>query len=301
MNLYRTLDEEYQQLARRPNPPAWQTELGDLNDLVATIRADRPDPSRSDTALLRLLTIGRDQPDALTVALCALAPALRTRTARAISDDYRTDALAELTFVLLDSPLDRPGLAHRLVNRAHNRVYKTARRVHERGVVRTVTITPHDPAWMGHCDASGRDVACIVTDELGGAAEVAALPPAVHRVALTLQHPTQRQGVGVVGDNGGSTMTGCPSPGRIMYSVGELAMKAMNSNAARISSAASRADGAFMGARSAASTAAESSTVSTRAVDGGLITVEQRPAGFYRSFEEVLSVVDAEARQLLGS
>ncbi len=66
-------------------------------------------------------------------------------------------------------------------------------------------------------------------------------------------------------------MTGCPSPGRIMYSIGELAMKAMNSNDARISSAARRADGAFMGARSAAGTAAESASVSSRAVDGRLM------------------------------
>lgn len=179
MDLYRSLDDAYRQLADRPTPPAWQAHLGDLDRVVATIRDVRPDASRSDAALRRLVTIGRDRRDALTVALYALAPALRARTGRAVSDDYRADALTELTFVLLDSPLDRPGLAHRLVNRAHNRVYKAAKRVHQRGVVRTVTTTTHDPDWIDQHDVSTIDFAEVVAQRVDFARFHAAVDEAI--------------------------------------------------------------------------------------------------------------------------
>jgi hypothetical protein len=188
MDLYRSLDDAYQYVARRPAPPPWQAQLGDLDLLVCTIRDVRPDAGRSDTALRRLLGVGRDRRDALTVALYALAPALRARTSRAVSDDYRADALAELTFVLLDSPLDRAGLAHRLVNRAHNRVYKAARRVHQRGVVHTVTTTAHDPDWVvDRCDAAS-DIADVVAQRVDLGRFHAAVTPAIADGRLS---PTQ--------------------------------------------------------------------------------------------------------------
>jgi hypothetical protein len=67
--------------------------------------------------------------------------------------------------VILDSPLDGPRLAHRLVNRAHTRVYKAAHRVERRGVVNVVEIAPVDPMRMdtsiGTCTP---DIADGVTD-----------------------------------------------------------------------------------------------------------------------------------------
>jgi hypothetical protein len=113
MNPYRNLDTAYRHLALRSTPPAWQSELGDLDGIVTAIRHDHPDPTASDTMLRRLLAVGRAEPDALTVALYALAPALRARIGRAVTDEYRADALTDLAFVLLDSALDRPRLAHR--------------------------------------------------------------------------------------------------------------------------------------------------------------------------------------------
>src|SRR4051794_7258337 len=111
MNLYRTLDDTYRHLALRPAPPAWGSGLRSLDQLVATIRHDQPDPNESDAALRHLLAVGRNEPEALTVVLYALAPALRARIGRAVTEDYRADVLVELSFVLLDSSLDRPGLA----------------------------------------------------------------------------------------------------------------------------------------------------------------------------------------------
>lgn len=169
MNLYGTLDAAYQHLTRRPVPPAWRAELGDFTDLdvvVGAIRDDRPDPRRSDTVLRVLVTLGRRDRAAMTVALYALAPALRARLGRAVTDEYRADALADLAFVLLDSPLDRPGLAHRLVNRAHTRVWKAAGRVHQRGIVSPVGITPQDPQVLTRKHGAIPDFADDVTQRV---------------------------------------------------------------------------------------------------------------------------------------
>ena len=165
MNLYESLDAAYHHLTRRPLPPAWRPQLGDFSDLdavVAAIRDDRPDPRRSDTVLRGVLTLGRHDPDAITVALYALAPALRARIGRAVTPDYRADALADLAFVLLDGPFDRPGLAHRLVNRAHTRVWKAAGRVHQRGVVFPVTVTPQEPQVLTRQHGASPDFADTV-------------------------------------------------------------------------------------------------------------------------------------------
>lgn len=177
MNPYRNLDTAYRHLALRSTPPAWQSELGDLDGIVTAIRHDHPDPTASDTMLRRLLAVGRAEPDALTVALYALAPALRARIGRAVTDEYRADALTDLAFVLLDSALDRPRLAHRLVNRAHNRAYKAAARVTRRGVVRPVTIAPHDPEQLAHLHSSTPDIADTVAAHL----DLARFHTAVHQ------------------------------------------------------------------------------------------------------------------------
>lgn len=165
MNLYATLDATYHRLARRSRPPTWCGELGfaSLDALVATVRNDQPDPQHSDLTLRRLLTVGRREPDAVTVALYALAPALRARTGRAVTEEYRGDALTALAFVVLDSPLDASGLAHRLVNRAHTRVHKAAGRVNRGGCLHPVTITPQDPQVLTQWRGVSPDFADTVT------------------------------------------------------------------------------------------------------------------------------------------
>lgn len=120
MNLYRQLDHAYQHLTRHPRP-AWLAAAVpgcDLDDAVAVIRHAKRDTTDADTMLRTLISVGRREPDALTVALHALAPRLRAHLGRTITDDYRSDVLTELAVVLVDSPLDRPRLADRLVNRA---------------------------------------------------------------------------------------------------------------------------------------------------------------------------------------
>lgn len=163
MNLYRQLDTTYHHLATRPRP-AWLAPFPGtgLEDLVAAIRNDRPDTTTSDVTLRALLGVARDQPDAMTVALYSLAPRLRARLGRTVTDDYRGDVLADLALVLLDSPLDGTGLAARLVNRAHNRAYKAARSAYTRGVVNVTTIIPRDPERFARDhDPSGDDVATM--------------------------------------------------------------------------------------------------------------------------------------------
>lgn len=166
MHPYQQITARYRQLARRTRP-AWLTAIGDLtlDELVDTIRASTT--PGSDDHLRALVTAGRRDPDALTVALHALLPALQARLGRTVTDEYRTDMLTDLTLVLLDSPLDGRRLAHRLVNRAHNRTYKAARRVHTRGVINLTTITTCDPDQL-HRQADDRtgDLADTVADRI---------------------------------------------------------------------------------------------------------------------------------------
>lgn len=180
MSLYRTLDNTYRRLARRTPAPVWQAGYATLDELVAAIRDDRPDSSRSDTILRALVTAGRRDPDAWTVVLYALSPALRASTKRAVTDEYRDDALTDLAFVVGDAiSLDRPRLAHRLVNRAHNRAHKAATRVHERGSVNPVVIAPTDPARFSVEPSAGPDVAELVATRVDFARFHAAVRQAI--------------------------------------------------------------------------------------------------------------------------
>ena len=147
MHPYQQVTARYHHLARRHHP-AWLAKTGaaTLDQLVDTIRD--PNAPAADGMLRSLVTAGRADPDALTVALHALLPALQARLGRTVTEDYRTDMLTDLTLVLLDGPLEGHRLAHRLVNRAHNRTYKTARRVHTRGVTNITTITTCDPGHL---------------------------------------------------------------------------------------------------------------------------------------------------------
>jgi hypothetical protein len=167
MNLFRHIEADYRRIARDGLPDQWCIELAAVDDLVEAIRDHREHQQRSDDLTRRLATIARTDQRAAVVVLYALAPLLGARLGRAVTAEYRTDALTELAMVILDSPLDGPRLAHRLVNRAHTRVYKAARRVERRGVVHIVEIAPVDPqrmpASVGTCVA---DIADRVTDRM---------------------------------------------------------------------------------------------------------------------------------------
>jgi len=167
MNLFRHIEADYRRIARDGIPDEWCIDLATLDDVVEAIRDHREDQERSDDLTRHLATTASTDQRAAVVQLYALAPLLGARLGRAVTTEYRTDALTELAMVILDSPLDGPRLAHRLVNRAHTRVYKAARRVERRGVVHIVEITPVDPRRMvasaGTCAA---DLADGVTDRL---------------------------------------------------------------------------------------------------------------------------------------
>ena len=167
MNLFRHIEADYRRIARDGLPDQWCIELAAVDDLVEAIRDHREHQQRSDDLTRRLATIARTDQRAAVVVLYALAPLLGARLGRAVTAEYRTDALTELAMVILDSPLDGPRLAHRLVNRAHTRVYKAARRVEHRGVVHIVQIAPVDPQRMLASDGAGAaDIADGVTDRM---------------------------------------------------------------------------------------------------------------------------------------
>lgn len=165
MNLFRHIEADYRRIARDGLPDQWRIDAATLDDAVEAIRDHRQNQKRSDDLTGRIATIARTDQRAAVVVLHALAPLLGARLGRAVTAEYRTDALTELAMVILDSPLDGPRLAHRLVNRAHTRVYKAARRVERRGVVNVVEIAPVDPmrmdASIGTCTP---DIADVVTD-----------------------------------------------------------------------------------------------------------------------------------------
>lgn len=146
MHAYDQLELAYQRLTRRTSQLDWLAGWGHPDQLVAAIRDHHTSPAASDDTLRRLIVAAASYPDALTIALHALAPALRARLGRAVTDEYRNDALTDLAFVLLDGRrLERAQLAHRLVNRAHNRAYQAARRLVSRGTVHPVEVVPTDP------------------------------------------------------------------------------------------------------------------------------------------------------------
>jgi len=144
MKPYRDLDAAYQLIrrrhARRPTPG-----LGDLDRTVETIRSDAPDSARSDETLRHLLAVGTVHPDANTIALHALAPALSYRISRVATVEHHHNGLVELTLVLLDSDVTGSRLAHRLVNRAHTRIWKAAKTERTRGRENPIEIVPREP------------------------------------------------------------------------------------------------------------------------------------------------------------
>lgn len=167
MNLFRHIEADYRRIARDGLPDQWCVDLATLDDVVEAIRDHREHQERSDDLTLRLATIARTDQRAAVVVLHALAPLLGARLGRAVTTEYRTDALTELAMVILNSPLDGTRLAHRLVNRAHTRVYKAARRVERRGVLHIVEIAPVDPnRLVADAGTHAPDIADGVTDRL---------------------------------------------------------------------------------------------------------------------------------------
>ena len=180
MNPYRDLDDAYQRLAgHRHRRPILSGPGGDLDGIVATIRGYTPDSGPSDQTLRSLIGAGRTNPDALTVVLYALAPELRGRLSRTATGEYHADALGDLALVVLDSDLDRPGLAHRLVNGAHNRVWRNARRVHTRGVLNITTTAPCPPDRLARLHDHRPGVAVDVADAVANQVDLERFQTAV--------------------------------------------------------------------------------------------------------------------------
>jgi len=141
-DVFHDLARSYEQVAR--SRPTWATTEAltqvaragpDIVDrLVTVVRDDAPDHERSDMAVRELANVGIDEPDALVVLLHALGAPLLSRMHERVTRDHQADALGDLVFVIFDS-LDAGELdsitriAHRLVNRAHNRAYKRLKRV----------------------------------------------------------------------------------------------------------------------------------------------------------------------------
>jgi hypothetical protein len=167
MNLFKHIEADYRRIAHDGLPDQWGIDLATLDGVVEAIRDHREHQKRSDDLTRQLATIARTDQRAAVVVLYALAPLLGARLGRAVTTEYRTDALTELAMVIFDSPLDGPRLAHRLVNRAHTRVYKAARRVLRRGVVHLVEIAPRDPQRMTEQSAaSAPDIADDVVNRI---------------------------------------------------------------------------------------------------------------------------------------
>lgn len=151
MNPYRELDAAYRRLHRHASSQQL-SDLGDLDHLVEVIRNDMPDSAASDRALRELIHTGRSVPAATTVALYALAPALRGRISRTATVEYHHDAVTELALVVLDSDIDGSRLAHRLVNRTHSRIWRSARSHHTHGVLNITTTVPCEPDRLALLD-----------------------------------------------------------------------------------------------------------------------------------------------------
>jgi len=77
-----------------------------LDDAIETIREHRENQDRSDGLTRRVTRVAKSDQRAAVVVRYALAPLLGLRLGRAVTAEYRTDALTELALVILDSPLD---------------------------------------------------------------------------------------------------------------------------------------------------------------------------------------------------
>ena len=159
MHCYQALETAATNIIRRRNP-TWLNTLAippsgavlspreKLIVITRTICNDRPDTIASDLLARQLADIARTDPDAMTLLLSAMSRRLRNRFRTNASDEYHTDGLAFLTILMLDDPLDRPRVVGRMVNRAHNHVWKASLKEYRRGTVHPVTVDPCAPETL---------------------------------------------------------------------------------------------------------------------------------------------------------
>jgi hypothetical protein len=197
MNQYRAIDAAYEAIVR--HPPLWLstlapapdqhqdgggrllTEREQLDQIVAVINSDRPtDTADSDDMLRRLIAIGRYDSDAITVILRAFIPRLRARIRSHALAEYHSDAIAALSMVCLDSNLDGPNLAMRLLNRAHNRTWRDGRRFRNRGEINHYRTNPLSPDVILEAHERVNDPAADPADHVARIVDLARFSQAVH-------------------------------------------------------------------------------------------------------------------------
>jgi hypothetical protein len=133
-----------------PIPPAGAVLSPREQHLVITriICNERPDTLASDLLARQLADIARTDRDAMTVLLAAMSRRLRQRMRKNASDEYLADGLAFLAILMLDTTLDSPRVVGRMVNRAHNHLWKASQREHHRGTVNPVTVNACAPETL---------------------------------------------------------------------------------------------------------------------------------------------------------
>jgi hypothetical protein len=195
MHPYRTIEAAYDAVTRRQ--PAWIATLtptphndGDrrvgrtgreqLAQIIAIINSDPGDTPASDDMLRRLIAIGRDDSDAITVILRAFLPRMRARIHKAATVEFHGDALTSLAMVCLDSDLTGDGLAMRLLNRAHNRAWREGNRIRTRGEINVFTTNPLEPELLSEIqDREGKPTADHA-DHVAQVVDLARFSSAVH-------------------------------------------------------------------------------------------------------------------------
>ena len=158
MHCYQTLETTAIHILRLN--PAWLTTLpiptgvlpvdakATLAVITKIVSNDRPSTLESDLLARRLADIARTDRDAMTVLLAAMSRRLRNRFRTNATDDYHTDGLAVLAILLLEVSLDQPRVVGRMVNRAHNQIWKAARKEYQRGTVNPVVVDPCAPETL---------------------------------------------------------------------------------------------------------------------------------------------------------
>lgn len=158
MHCYQALETAATNIIRRN--PAWLNTLPippsdavlspreKLIVITRTICNDRPDTIASDLLTRQLADIARTDTDGMTLLLAAMSRRLRNRFRTNATDEYHTDGLAFLAILMLDATLERPRVVGRMVNRAHNHVWKAAQREYQRGTANPVTVDPCAPETL---------------------------------------------------------------------------------------------------------------------------------------------------------